>query len=78
MLYNEVGIKGDNSDIYWSLGSEGSQMEDRKMPVLEMHVSKNKFNSYKGRAFLKFMPEMASFFEASDEEETAFRQMMRG
>ena len=77
LLYNEVGIKGDNSDIYWNMGSHDGS-EDRKMPVLEMHISKNKFNSFKGRCFLKFMPEMASFMEASDEEEQSFRQMMRG
>ena len=78
LVYNEVGVRGENADIYWNLGSNDGVAEDRKMPVFEMHISKNKFNSYKGRKFLKFMPEMASFFEPSDEEETIFQQMMKG
>ena len=41
-----------------------------------MHVSKNKFNSFKGREFLRFIPEMANFYEVSDEEAQAYRQMM--
>lgn len=78
LVYNEVGIKGENANIYWNLGSADGQGEDRKMPVFEMHISKNKFSSYKGRKFLKFIPEMATFMEASDEEELTFQQMMRG
>lgn len=78
LVYNEVGVKGDSSNIYWEMGSRDSDVEPRKMPVLEMHVSKNKFGSYKGRNFLKFLPEMASFIEPGDDEEQIFRQMIKG
>ena len=50
----------------------------RKMPILELHVAKNKFSEFKGRCFLKFIPEMASFMEPSDEEEQLIREMVRG
>ena len=76
LLYNEVGISGDNASVYWELTDSDHPDAVRKMPVLEMHVSKNKFNSFKGREFLRFIPEMANFYEISDEEAQAYRQMM--
>lgn len=78
LVHNEVGIKADNSDIYWELGSRDGDMAPRKMPVLEMHISKNKFSAFKGRHFLKFQPEMARFIEPSEDENDIFRQAIKG
>ncbi len=78
LVYNEVGVKGDNADIYWDLEDANNPGVFRKMPVMELHIAKNKFNSYKGRQFLRFMPEMAAFFEVQDEESQRYQQMMRG
>lgn len=78
LVYNEVGVKSDQSDIYWEMTDSRQPDMVRKMPVFEMHISKNKFSAYKGRKFLRFIPEMASFFEVDEEEEQRYRQMMRG
>lgn len=81
LLFNEVGVKNDSADIYWEMASAGDSPygdAKRKMPILEMHVAKNKFSEFKGRCFLKFIPEMASFMEPSDEEEQLIREMVRG
>lgn len=77
LLYNDVGVDGENADVYWELTDTDNPDVVRKMPVAEMHISKNKFNSFKGREFLRFIPEMANFYEVSEEETQAYRQMMR-
>lgn len=78
LVHNEVGIKGENAEVYWNLSSNDPTISDRKMPVLEMHVAKNKFGPFKGRDFLRFQPEMARFIEPSQDEVDIYRQALRG
>lgn len=78
LVYNEVGAKGDQADVYWEMTDTTQPDMVRKMPVFEMHIAKNKFSSYKGRQFLRFIPEMASFFEVEQEEAQLYQQMMKG
>lgn len=78
LVYNEVGQLEDQSDVYWEMTNHQTPEVPRKMPVFEMHVAKNKFTSFKGRHFLRFLPEMALFIEPSEEEAMQYLQMMKG
>lgn len=78
LVYNEVGARGDQADVYWEMDDINQPGAVRKMPVFEMHIAKNKFSSYKGRQFLRFIPEMASFYEVPQEEAQQYQQMMKG
>lgn len=78
LVHNEVGVKGESSDVYWELGSryEGV-VKERKMPVLEMNIAKNKFGSKKGREVLKFIPEFAYFSEFTENERLSIIQKIK-
>lgn len=77
LVYNEVGIKKDNANVYWELTDSSYPDGSRKMPVFEMDMTKNKFGSYKGVGFMRFIPEMATFIEATEDESQQYKQMMR-
>lgn len=58
LCFNEVGLKGQNADVYYQRpGSED------KFPVLEVHIGKNKYSSFKGRIFYEFIPEFSCLKE---------------
>lgn len=79
LVYNEVGVKKDQANVHWEMKDAAHpEREARKMPVLEMNIAKNKFNSYKGTGFLNFIPEMATFIEPDEESIQYYRQQMRG
>lgn len=78
LVFNEVGVKEGQAEVYWEMTDSTNPDVPRKMPVFEMHIAKNKFSSYKGRQFLRFVPEMASFFEVPPEEAQLYQQMMKG
>lgn len=59
LMYNEVGVKEENSGVYWI-----SEDDEKKMPVIEMKFGKNKFSSYKGTIFYEFMPDYSYSVEA--------------
>lgn len=62
LCYNEVGLRGQNAEVYYNRpGSE------EKFPVLEVHVGKNKYSSYKGRIFYEFIPECSCLKEVPPE-----------
>lgn len=63
LLYNEVGLKEEQSQVYWL-----SEEEENKMPVIEMKVGKNKFGSFKGTRFYEFAPNMSYCVEAPIED----------
>ncbi len=73
LCYNEVGLRGQQSGVYW----QRPDSED-KQPVFEMHVGKNKFGSYKGRIFYEFMPEMSLFREVPLAGAMRYSQMITG
>lgn len=54
LCYNEVHYKSENSSIFFTRANNPF-----KQPVFEIHFAKNKFNTYKGRIFFEFYPEMA-------------------
>lgn len=62
LCYNEVGLKGQNADVYYSKPG----LSD-KFPVLEVHVGKNKYSSFKGTIFYEFIPEYSYLKEVPPE-----------
>lgn len=72
LCYNEVGLRGQSSSIYWQ-----SPDTDEKMPIYEMHVGKNKFGSYKGRLFYEFVPSMSLFREVPQAGVLRYSQMIQ-
>lgn len=73
LVYNEVGLRGQQSQIYW----EKPDSPD-KQPILECHIGKNKFGSFKGRVFFEFMPEMSYFKEVPPAGAIRYSQMISG
>lgn len=61
LCYNDVGAKGEQADVYWYPPNDVA-----KYPVFEVHVAKNKYNSFKGRICFEFMPDIAFFKEPDD------------
>ncbi|WP_187422239.1 DnaB-like helicase C-terminal domain-containing protein [Neomoorella thermoacetica] len=51
LVYNEVGLKGENASVYFT-----TEDTVNKQPVLEVHFAKNKFTSFKQRLFYHFYP----------------------
>ena len=73
LVYNEVHYKGDSSDIFYM--KSGSPF---KQPVFEVHFAKNKFGTYKGRAFYEFYPEMAYMKECAPQVQKTYSQIIFG
>ncbi len=78
LCYNEVGIKSDSANIYWEVADKYVPDLIHKMPIFEMHIAKNKFSSYKGRQYYKFISDQARFEESDAEETRRYNQMMKG
>lgn len=73
LAYNEVGLRGQQSQIFWM--REG--VAD-KQPVFECDIRKNKFGSYKNRIFFEFWPEMSYFKEVPPAGAQRYSQMISG
>lgn len=58
LLYNEVGLKEEEANIYWL-----HEDREEKLPVIEMRIAKNKFGSYKGTLFFEFFPDLSTAYE---------------
>lgn len=71
LCYNEVGLRGQQANIYWNRPDSPD-----KQPVFEMRIGKNKFGSYKGRLFYEFMPEMSYFKEVPEVGAQRYNQMI--
>lgn len=67
LCYNEVHYKGENANIYFMRNNNPF-----KQPIFEVHFAKNKFNTYKGRVFFEFYPEMALMKECDDATQKSF------
>ncbi|WDI05084.1 MULTISPECIES: DnaB-like helicase C-terminal domain-containing protein [Paenibacillus] len=67
LMYNEVGIKEENAEIYWV-----DEDEDLKMPVVEVKFAKNKHASMKSTKFFNFIPDYSLFIQAEDEAQRRF------
>lgn len=67
LLYNEVGLKQEEAEMFWI--HEGS---DYKMPVIENRVAKNKVSSFKGTIFYEFLPELSIANEVTEDEARAY------
>lgn len=63
LCYNEVGIRGENAEVFYNRPGKTD-----KYPVLEIHVGKNKQSSFKGRIFYEFIPEFSYLQEVPKEE----------
>ena len=73
-----LNLYKERLNIYWEMADVRSPDQTIKMPILEMDISKNKYSSYKGREYARFMPDKATFYEATDEEKRIYQQMMKG
>lgn len=73
LVYNEVGLRGQQSQIFW----RRSDSPDNQ-PVFEVKIGKNKYSSYKGRIFYEFMPEMSYFKEVPAIKALQYNQMIGG
>lgn len=73
LVYNEVHYKGDGADIFFM-----KQGNPFKQPVFEVHFAKNKFGTYKGRAFFEFYPEMAYMHECDPNAQKTYSQIIFG
>ena len=71
LCYNEVHYKGENSNIYFMRNNNPF-----KQPIFEVHFAKNKFNTYKGRVFFEFFPEMALMKECDDVTQKNFTNQL--
>jgi replicative DNA helicase len=73
LCYNEVGLRGQQSQVFWNRPDSPD-----KQPVFEAHIGKNKFGSFKGRIFFEFMPEMSYFKEVPLAGAQRYSQMISG
>ena len=73
LVYNEVHYKGDAADIYFM-----KQGNPFKQPIFEVHFAKNKFGTYKCRAFFEFYPEMAYMKECDPTAQKTYSQIIFG
>ena len=73
LVYNEVHYKGDGADIFFM-----KQNNPFKQPVFEVHFAKNKFGTYKGRAFFEFYHEMAYMKECDPVAQKTYSQIVFG
>lgn len=73
LCYNEVGLRGQQAQIFWN-----KEETPDKQPVFEAHIGKNKFGSFKGRIYFEFMPEMSYFREVPDAGAVRYSQMISG
>lgn len=69
LCYNEVGIRGQNAEVYWMQGDN-----DDKLPILEVYVAKNKLGEYKGRIFYEFWPAQSFLVEVPAEAGRLYNQ----
>jgi replicative DNA helicase len=73
LVYNEVHYKGDAADIFYTKANNPT-----KQPIFEVHFAKNKFGTYKGRAFFEFYPEMALMKECDERRQHGYSQIIFG
>lgn len=73
LVYNEVGLRGQQAQIFW----KRSDSPDNQ-PIFEVKIGKNKFSSFKGRIFYEFMPEMSYFREVPAVGALRYNQMISG
>ena len=71
LLFNEVHYKQDSADIYFNAKDDLT-----KLPVLEVHVFKNKISGYKGRLFYYMWPEKGYLKECNEEATRRFRALI--
>ena len=72
LLYNEVHYKADSADIYFTAKDD----ELEKLPVLEVHIVKNKISSYKGRLFYYMWPSKGYLKECDMDSTYRFRSLI--
>lgn len=73
LCYNEVGLRGQQAQIYWNRDDV-----DDKQPVFECRIGKNKYSSFKGRLFFEFMPELSYFREVPEVGAQRYNAMISG
>lgn len=71
LLYNDVHYRGDAAEIFF----EQKDCAD-KLPILEVHVAKNKISSHKGRLFYYMWPDKAYFKECPKEVMQKYRTLI--
>jgi replicative DNA helicase len=73
LLHNDVSLRGQQANVFWTATDKLD-----KQPVMEIHVGKNKFSGFKGRCFFEFIPEMALCKEVPEAGALKYNQMISG
>jgi replicative DNA helicase len=73
LCYNEVGLRQQQSQIFWKRNDSPDYQ-----PVYEVDIRKNKYSSFKKRIFYEFIPEMSYFREVSAIGAQRYNQMISG
>ena len=73
LCYNEVGVKDEMAKVYFA-----REERDRKSPIFEVHIAKNKSSDMKSRLFYEFYEEMARFEEVPKTQSGHYLNMLGG
>lgn len=73
LVYNEVHYKGEGAKVYFN-----RRDIEIKQPIIELHFSKNKMSTYKGRLFYEFYPELARLEPVSNDQTKSFTNLIYG
>jgi replicative DNA helicase len=71
LCYNDVGVKMQMADVFWY--KEGSE---KKQPILEIHVGKNKISDFKGRLFYQFWADQSFLTEVPEEGANRYNRVI--
>jgi replicative DNA helicase len=73
LCYNEVGVKDEMAKVFF-----GREERERKSPIFEVHIAKNKSSDMKSRLFYEFYEEMARFEEVPSHRSGYYLNMLGG
>jgi hypothetical protein len=73
-LYSDVNMHRDAAELYWQEKESG----ERKLPVLELDVVKNKAGAYKDVLFYNFLPGRCWAYEVDQDTQRLYRAMVFG
>lgn len=73
LCYNEVGLRGQQAQLFWRRGDSTDNQ-----PIYEVKIGKNKYSSFKGRIFYEMVPEMSYFREVAALGAQRYNQLISG
>ena len=73
LVYNEVHYKEEGAKIYFN-----RKGIEKKQPILEVHFSKNKMSTFKGRLFYEFYPDLSMLVPVNSDRTKSFLNTIYG